>query len=226
MRIAKLVVLGNRKGCSHCRKLATVLATAAFKAWRQANGVAVEDADATDAPKVYAAARRAWGLTGSFNFPTVVVVSDAGKKLGSLLARGMTDKTFIAAVEKFCPGCGPVVDPVATKTCPTCKGTGHVAAMLCAVLTLFAAGCKTANVRLSLIELDTRSPEQLAAAQYDAGVVFETSKAACQDQTLGASGNAKLTPDVYAELINILPKLKWHIKVLSFESAPVCRKTP
>lgn len=137
MKIASVVVFGNRAECSYCRKLDRVRATAEFREWLASDGVSVVDADGSlKPPTAYAKARSDWGLAGA-KWPTVVVVSDSGRKLGSFLARSysdafpaklMTASLLIAKIESLCPSCGDSQCPACggTGKCPACGGTGKV----------------------------------------------------------------------------------------------------
>lgn len=71
-------------------------------------------------------------------YPEVFVLDDAGKKVGSFNARSMTAAKVTAKMRSICPSCEPGT-PAATKTCPTCNGSGVVAVLLCALLSLCAA---------------------------------------------------------------------------------------
>lgn len=84
---------------------------------------------------------------------------------------------------------------------------------------LLCAGCAH-NVRFSLARLDARSQQQIVAMQEEKCVPFTSAADRREAAEKGAERTA-MPASAYEKLIEILPKLRWDVSVLTFEMAPV-----
>jgi hypothetical protein len=77
-------------------------------------------------------------------------------------------------------------------------------------IVIILSGCATKG-RLSVIDIDLRTPEQITAYQKEAEVVYQNE----ESQTVGSSETAsKFSWDVVIKLVEVI---KGRVRVLSFE---------
>lgn len=129
----KIVVFTDYSTCIYCKKIRPIVNGAEFQGWLAANGFGFESADRSADPADYALLKRQYKFSG--DYPAVFVVGDNGKKLTSFVARNYTAAKLIAKIKPYCASCSDTA--AKTKTCPTCKGAGVVAA----ALMLLLSGC-------------------------------------------------------------------------------------
>lgn len=77
-------------------------------------------------------------------------------------------------------------------------------------LTLMLSGCATKG-RISVVDVDLRTPEQIIAYQPEAAVVYETDK---PQPNLGAGIAAPIPWEFIIKLVEVV---KGRVRVLSFE---------
>lgn len=80
---------------------------------------------------------------------------------------------------------------------------------VCVLMTGLACGCAS-NVKVSLVDWDSRDAEQLKAAEYVDGVVYDSASAK-NEQTERAGFSA------WSEAFDMLTKLRIHLRVASVE---------